>query len=366
MKMISRIVIAAGGTGGHIFPAIAVADELKKENNNIDIRFIGAKGKIEEELIPKRGYKLKTIEVRGFRRSISFDNMNVILKLRKAIKESKKFLIEYKPEIVLGTGGFVSGPVLWASQKMGIPTVIIEGNYYPGITVRLLSKRIDKVILNFEATKNYLKRQDNVEIISYPVRENLKRYPRTEACEYFKLTPNKKVLFILGGSQGANSINKVMMDNYDKLISQEIQIIWQTGQRDYEKIVQITKGLSGIKAVRFIDNIDVAFSAADLIVCRSGISTLMELAYFGAAAIFIPYAFATENHQEKNARAIVEAKGAEMILDKDINTQLIDKIVSLIIDDTRLEEMRSKISKFADGDAASKIVQLLYKTAKLM
>ena len=365
MKMISRIIIAAGGTGGHIFPAIAVADELKKINENVDIQFIGAKGKIEEEIIPKRGYKLKTIEVRGFRRSVSLDNLNVILKLRKAIKESKKLLIEFKPEIVLGTGGFVSGPVLWASQKLGIPTVIVEGNSYPGVTVRLLSKRIDKVILNFESSKNYLKRQDNIEIISYPVRENLKRYSKAEACNYFKLVENKKVLFILGGSQGANTINTVILDNYDKLISQEIQIIWQTGQKDYDKIVNMTNGLSGIKAVKFIDNIDMAYSAADLIVCRSGISTVMELAYFGAASIFVPYAFAAENHQEKNARAIVEAKGAEMILDKDINTQLTEKIISLIIDDERLAEMRNKISQFADGNAATIIVELLNKTAKL-
>ncbi len=363
MNKISRIVIAAGGTGGHLFPAVAVADELKKMNADTDIRFIGAAGRIEENVIPKRGYKLKTIEIAGFKRSLSPKNLGSFLKLKKAIKESKKYLEEQNPEIVFGTGGYVSGPALWASSGMGIPSVIQEGNYYPGITVKLLAKKMDKVIINFEGTKKFLKRQDNIEFMSYPVRENLKKYSREEACSFFKLDSKKKVLFVLGGSQGAHSINKVLAESIHQLFKQDIQLIWQTGERDYGNTVNMINGLSGIKVFKFIDDVDYAYSAADLVLCRSGISTVMELAFFGAASLFVPYPFASENHQEKNAAAIVEKNAAEMLLDKDIESDLTDKILNLIHNDVRLSEMRTNILKLADRKAATKIAELLIEIA---
>ncbi len=363
MNKISRIVIAAGGTGGHLFPAVAIADELKKMNADTDILFIGAAGKIEEKVIPNRGYKLKTVQVAGFKRSLSPKNLGSFLKLKKAIKESKKYLKDQNPEIVFGTGGYVSGPALWASSNMGIPSVIQEGNYYPGITVKLLSKKMDKVIVNFEGTKKFLKRQDNIEFMPYPVRENLKKYSKEEACQFFKLDSKKKVLFILGGSQGAHSINKVVKDNIHKLFKQDIQMLWQTGEKDYENIINMINGLSGNKIFKFIDDIDYAYSAADLVLCRSGISTVMELAFFGAASLFVPYPFASENHQEKNASAIVEKNAAEMLLDNDIESRLVDKILSLMNNEIRLSEMRANILKLADRKAATKIAELLIDIA---
>lgn len=358
-------MIAAGGTGGHLFPAIAVADELKKINDEIDILFVGAKGKMEEKVVPKTGYKLRTIEIAGFSRTWSLKNIGVFFKLRRAIKESKKYLEEFAPEIVFGTGGFVSGPVLWAASRLGIPTVVQEGNYYPGLTVKILSSKVDRVIINFEGSKKYFKKLDNVEIMPYPVRENLTKYSKEDSCGYFKLDTNKKILFVLGGSQGASSINKVILKNLDSLVNQNIQVIWQTGQNDYTEIAEKVKKYSGIKPLVFIENIDYAYSAADIILCRSGISTVMELAYFGAAAIFIPFAFASENHQEKNARALVNANAAEIILDSNLESHFIDKVISLIKDENRLSELRTNIMKFADRNAATKIANLLTELSNI-
>jgi UDP-N-acetylglucosamine--N-acetylmuramyl-(pentapeptide) pyrophosphoryl-undecaprenol N-acetylglucosamine transferase len=362
--MIAKAVFAAGGTGGHIFPAIAVADELKKLNKDISIVFIGAKGRIEEKIVPNRGYELKTLEVRGFYRSISPKNLKVILKFLSALKEAKKYLKDFKPDLVYGTGGFVSGPVLMAACRLGYPTAIQEGNYYPGITVKWLSNKVDKVILNFDGSKKFLKRRDNLEIMPYPVRESLKRYSQIEARKFFGLYGNKKTLFAFGGSQGASSINGALLMNLDFLKQNDIQLIWQAGDKEYEKIFNTVKGYDNIKVLEFIDDIDYAYSAADLIICRAGISTVVELAYFGAAVIFVPYAFASENHQEKNARAMVDAGAAEMILDKDIEKSLPGSVTGLINDKDKLDLMRENIKKFADKNAASRIAELLVKLAE--
>jgi len=357
--MINKAVFAAGGTGGHIFPAVAVADELRKINKNAEIVFIGAKGRIEEKIVPNAGYKLKTLEVRGFYRSINPKNVTVFIKFLKALREAKKYLINFKPDIVYGTGGFVSGPVLMAAHRLGIPAVIQEGNYYPGITVKWLSGKADKVILNFDGSKKFLKRQDNIEIMSYPVRENLKHYSKAEACRFFGLNENNKVLFAFGGSQGASSINKALLNNIEQLKKDNVQLIWQSGKKDFENISSAVKTNDNIKALKFIDNIDYAYSAADLIICRSGISTVMELTYFGAAVIFVPYAFASENHQEKNARAMVDNGAAEMILDSDLQNKFYETVNRLLNDTKHLGSMKENIKKFADKDAASKIAKLL-------
>lgn len=363
--MINRIIFAAGGTGGHIFPAIAVADEIKRMNNNAEILFVGAKGRMEENIVPKSGYNLETLSIQGFSRSISPKNIKNLYKLFSSVKTSKRILEKFKPEVVFGTGGFVSGPVLWASSRMKIPTVIEEGNSFPGITVRILSKRADKVIINFEETKKYLKRQDNIEVMSYPVRKNLKRQSKSEALKVFGLDDNKKTLFVFGGSQGAHPINDAVLSMLPDITEKEYQLIWQTGVRDYDNILLRCSKHNNIKVFKFIDNMDTAYSASDLVICRSGISTVMELAYFGASAILVPYPFASENHQEKNARTLVNINAAEILLDSELNTSLKNKIFSLLSDGTRMQEMKKNISKIADADAAHKIAVLLEETAKL-
>jgi len=364
MKMINRIVFAAGGTGGHIYPAIAVADELVRVNENVKIKFIGAKGKIEEKIIPQRGYELSTIDIRGFKRSLSFKNIGAAIKLFKALGESKKILKRFKPDIVFGTGGYVSGPVLKSAAKLKIKTVVQEGNYYPGVTVKLLSGSADKVILNFEGTKKFLKRQDNIEVLHYPVRQNLKRIPKNEALEIYGLDANKRTLFVFGGSQGASSINKALLKCIKNLLTGELQIIWQTGEKDFESISKLIDDHSSVKLFKYIDNIDSAYSVADLILCRSGISTIMELAAFGLASVLVPYPAAAENHQEKNAQALVDKNASEMIIDSELNEKLESAVSRLIYDEKSLELMRKNIKQFEDKNAASKIVQLLLNVAR--
>lgn len=360
--MINRILFAAGGTGGHIYPAIAVADELRKLNEKIEIRFVGAKGRIEEKIVPKCGYELSTIEVAGFKRKISLKNVSTAFKVLKALKEAKQILKDFKPELVFGTGGFVSGPVLRSASKLSIPSVIQEGNYYPGVTVKLLSKSADKVILNFEGSKKFFKRQDNIEIMSYPVRENLKRYSREEAAKFFGLNPSGKTLFVFGGSQGANSINYALLKCYSSLVNQGLQIIWQTGESDFEKVSQAVS--DKVKVYKYIDNIDLAYSACDLVLCRAGVSTIMELASFGLPAVFVPYPLASENHQEKNARALVEKNAAEMILDKELETKLEKTVFNVINDNGKLSSISENVKSFADTKAASKIAQMLVNMVK--
>lgn len=357
--MINRIIFAAGGTGGHIYPAIAIADELVKLNNNIEIRFIGAKGRIEEKIIPANGYKLETIEIAGFRRSLNLKNISAAFKIFKALKDSKKILKDFAPELVYGTGGFVSGPVLKAAQSFGLPNVIEEGNFYPGVTVKLVSSKADKVILNFEGTKKFLKRTDNTVVMSYPVRENMKLHDRAEAAKYFGLDENKKILFVFGGSQGARSINSALLKCFKNITGLGTQIIWQTGESDFEMVTSAVSSNNRVKALKYIDKIDFAYSCCDLIVCRSGISTIMELAGFGLPAIFVPYPQASENHQEKNARAVADKNAAEILLDKDLNQELEATVLNLLNDENRLNYMGINIGKMADKKAASKIAAML-------
>jgi len=359
--MIDRILFAAGGTGGHIYPAIAVADELKKINGKIKIKFIGAKGRIEEKIVPKNGYELSTIEISGFKRSLSVKNIGSAFKLFKAMRDSKEILKSFKPELVFGTGGYVSGPVLRTAAKLGIKTVVQEGNYYPGVTVKLLSPTSDKVIVNFEGTKQYLKRQDNVEIMSYPVRQNMQRIAKKEALKLYGLNDDRRTLFVFGGSQGAGSINTALLKCMNNLLSSNIQIIWQTGENDFGTVSKTNGSNRYVKLFKYIDNIDTAYSASDLIVCRAGISTIMELASFGAAAVFVPFPMAAENHQEKNARALSDKNAALIILDSELNEKLEAAICLLINDEPALEKMRNNIKQFSDSNAASKIVNLLLK-----
>jgi UDP-N-acetylglucosamine--N-acetylmuramyl-(pentapeptide) pyrophosphoryl-undecaprenol N-acetylglucosamine transferase len=357
--MISRIVFAAGGTGGHIFPAIAVADEIKKMNNAAEIQFIGAKGKMEENIIPKYGYELFTLNIRGFYRSISPKNINVIIKLIRSTGKVKEFLKKFNPQLVFGTGGYVSGPVVRAAYKLGIPAVLYEGNYYPGLTVKALASKAKRVIVNFENSKQYFKLQDNLDVMPYPVRGNLKKYTREEANEFFGLKNDRKTLFAFGGSQGASSINNALLNCAEELISSNIQILWQTGWKEYSTIAEKTGSIHDIKLFKFIENMDYAYSAADLVVCRSGISTMMEAAYFGSAVAFIPYAHASDNHQEKNAKAMVDAEAAEMILDNELDYKFESEILDLMNDNIRLASMKKRITRFADKDAASKIASSL-------
>jgi UDP-N-acetylglucosamine--N-acetylmuramyl-(pentapeptide) pyrophosphoryl-undecaprenol N-acetylglucosamine transferase len=351
-----KYLLAGGGTGGHVFPAIAIADEIKKIDGKAEILFIGAKGRIEEKLIPMNNYKLETINITGFDRKNIRSNLSLPLKAFIAMKDCRRIIKNFNPDVVIGTGGFVCGPVIFMANRMRYPTLIQEGNSFPGKTIKFLSGRVNKVIVNFEETKKYLKRTDNVERIAHPVRSSFIKIEKIPAMEYFNLRNENKTIFIFGGSQGARGINNAVIEMAEKFYDRNYNLIWQTGKNDFEKIKdRFSKFQDRIKVFEFIEKMDYAYSACDLVICRSGITSIMEIAFMNVASILIPFPHSAENHQEKNARSLEKEEAAEVILENDLSEKLFEKINALINNEEKLLRMKAQVSRISDSDAARKI-----------
>ncbi|MBS1514172.1 MAG: undecaprenyldiphospho-muramoylpentapeptide beta-N-acetylglucosaminyltransferase [Bacteroidetes bacterium] len=361
-----KVIFAAGGTGGHIFPAIAIADEIKKKIADTEILFIGAKGRIEEKIVPQNNYNIKLIEIAGFNREKFWLNATLPMKVIGSVLKSKKIIKEFKPNVVVGTGGFVCGPVVYAANKLNVPVLLQEGNSYPGRTIQFHSKKAEKVILTFEESNKYVKRQDNVMNIAHPIRTSLKLIDKKEALKSFNLPIENKTIFIFGASQGARGINIALDKIALKLYEKNINLIWQTGVPDFkhysEKYAQYS---DKIKILDFIQSIAYAFSAADLVICRSGITSIMEIAYLELPAILIPLPTSAENHQEMNARSMMNKKAAVMLLQKDLDDEMYSTIEKYLYNEELLSELRTNVSKFSDINAASKIADEVIKLAKL-
>jgi len=357
-------VFAAGGTGGHIFPAIAIADEIKKRFNDAQILFIGAKGRIEEKIVPQNNYDIKLIEIAGFNREKFLMNVSLPMKVIGSVLKSRRILKEFKPDVVVGTGGFVCGPVIYAANKLRIPVLLQEGNSYPGKTIQFHSKKADKVILTFEESNKYVKRKDNVMNIAHPIRTSLKLIDKKETLKSFNLPVENKTIFIFGASQGARGINIALDKIAPKLYNENINLIWQTGVPDFKHYSDKYKNYSDkIKILDFIEKIAYAFSAADLVICRSGITSIMEIAYLELPAILIPLPTSAENHQEMNARSMMNKKAAVMLLQKDLDNELYDTIKKYLHNESLLNELRENVSRFSDIEAASKIAEEVIKLA---
>ncbi|MCS7228656.1 MAG: undecaprenyldiphospho-muramoylpentapeptide beta-N-acetylglucosaminyltransferase [Candidatus Kryptonium sp.] len=359
-----KVLFAGGGTGGHIFPGIAIADALRKIEPNCDIVFIGTKGKIESRVVPKAGYKFKSIWISGFRRSFDLKNLLFPLKLVVSLVQSFLIIKKFKPDVVVGTGGYVSGPPVFIASLLGIPTLIQEQNSFPGITTRLLSRMVDEVHISFDITRKYLKRKDNVFLSGNPVRSSLKIYSKIEALKFFGFNENKKTIFVFGGSTGARSINEAMLGIIDELVGRNIQVIWQTGEFDFEKVKDKCKHKTEVRIFKFIDEINYAYSACDLAICRAGATTISEITYFGVPSILVPYPFATVNHQYENAKFLAENEACEILLDSELKSKLKEKIFKLIYDDEKLRLMREKLKSLANPEAGEIIAKSILKLAK--
>jgi len=361
MSNSTRIIITGGGTGGHVYPGIAIAKELKKQLPEAEITFVGVRNRIESQIVPREGYPLKTIHIRYFSRKLGIKTVTFFFSLFIGLMQSLKFLLRYRPQIVIGTGGFVSGPVVFAATLLKIPTLIQEQNSYPGITTRLLAPRVNRIHLAFEEAIKYLtkvKDKTKFRITGNPVRLDTKPINQAEARQIFNLDKNKPTLLLFGGSQGASALNKMLLKTLP-ILSSEIQIIWQTGEADFGTMQPASQKFPHQIYIRpFIYNMGDAYSAADLALCRSGAITIAELVQMNVPSILVPYPYAAESHQEKNARVLVDGHAADMILEPNLNPELLKKrIEELIFNESLLSDMRKNLKKFHHENVAAKIAR---------
>jgi UDP-N-acetylglucosamine--N-acetylmuramyl-(pentapeptide) pyrophosphoryl-undecaprenol N-acetylglucosamine transferase len=354
-----KVMLAGGGTGGHLFPALAIADELKRRQEDVEIVFVGTKRGLESKLVPERGYRIRFLEVRGFRRRLDWRNLFFFYYLAKSLRQARAVLEEEKPSIVVGTGGYASGPPLRVARKMKISILIQEQNSYPGVTTRWLSHQADKVFLAYEESKKYFKRQDNLVVVGNPVRIDFARIEKSMAKRTLRAEEKEKVVLILGGSQGSRAINQTILDNLSQLKGQDwLQIIWQTGTKDFERVNSILQDKKlPITAIPFIQDIATAYAACDLVVSRAGALTLSEITLVGKPAILIPYPFAAADHQRKNAEVLVKENAAEMILEKNLSqANLVQRVLNLVQDESKLKAMSARSRKLGRPEALDKIV----------
>ena len=355
-----KILIAAGGTGGHVFPAIAIADEIKKLRSNAELLFVGTKGKIESRVVPQRGYVMACIWISGFHRSVRIENLLFPIKVFVSLVQSFFLMKKFQPGIVIGTGGYVCGPVLYVASMLGIPTAVHESNSFPGITTRMLSTRATRIFTAFDATARWLKRKDNIELSGTPTRDVLGTVSREDGIKFFNLDPSKKTAFVFGGSLGAASINEAVKYLVHDVSDFNIQWIWQTGKTD--AVLAMTT-MKNCWVNTFIDKIEYAYAAADLVVCRAGATTLAELTRLGKASILIPYPYAAADHQTFNAQTLVNAGAAMMIADRDVKMKLKDVLNSILNDDKKRQQMNEASLALGKPNAGREIAQRILELA---
>ncbi len=365
-KNIPAYILAGAGTGGHLYPAIAIGEKILHLEPDSKIYFIGTKKGLETRVVPAAGHSLLLISVRGFSRKNLLANVIVLARLLVSLVQCVRILNKIKPAAVIGSGGYVSGPMLFMAVLLGYPTLIQEQNIYPGITTRWLSKWVDRVHISFKESAGYFKRQDNLFLTGNPVRSFHNCGDKPAARAVFGLQRNKLTMLVFGGSQGALAVNKAVVSCLINIMQQtELQIIWGTGKTAYPMVKDaITSWKERIYAAEYINNMEMAYTACDFAVCRSGAITLAELAVCGIPAILIPYPWAAAGHQEKNARAFVKIGAAEMILETGINADILtDRITELYRNQQKRNSMHLAALGAAFPDATEKIIQSVFKIA---
>jgi len=355
-----RFIISGGGTGGHIYPAVAIANELKTRFPEAEFLFVGAKDKMEMQKVPQAGYAIKGLWISGIQRKLTLDNAMFPFKLLSSMWNSFRIIKSFKPDVVIGTGGFASGAVLKVASMLKIPTVIQEQNSYPGITNKLLAKKANKICVAYENLERFFPK-DKMILTGNPVRQDLiNEASKSEAISYFKLDANKKTLLVLGGSLGARRINQLIEKELDFLLSQNIQIIWQCGKlylNDYSKYNE----KENVQVVAFIDRMDLVYAAADVVISRSGASSVSELCIVGKPTIFIPSPNVAEDHQTKNAKAISDKNGAILIRESELEAQFETVFSDLISSENKQAELIQNIKKLAKPNATKDIVEEIVK-----
>ncbi len=357
-----RIIIAGGGTGGHIFPAIAIAAELEKQNEEIKILFVGAKGKMEMEKIPEAGYEIIGLTIAGYNRSSLIRNISLPLKLVQSFFQVTGILKNFKPDAILGVGGYSSFPVLRVAQARKIPTFIHESNSLPGKSNIILGKRATKIFVASEGMGKYFP-ENKIVITGNPVRNIfLEKISKQEALKFFGLKPGLKTVLVIGGSLGARSINETIEKNIDVFKKNNLQLIWQTGKLFAGQAAKAEEEQNNIWTNAFIGKMEYAYAAADIVVSRAGAMSVAEIAVTGKATIFVPYPFAAEDHQAANALALVKKHAAIMVRDADVKLHLVDTVLKLIKDEKKIKEMEINISAMGNTNADATIANEILKT----
>lgn len=354
-----KILVSGGGTGGHIFPALSIANEIKLRYPESEILFIGANNRMEMEKVPAAGYKIIGLPVSGFDRKHLLKNVSVAIKLFKSMRRARKILKEFQPAIAIGVGGYVSGPVLKEAQKLGIPTLIQEQNSYAGVTNKLLAQKANAICVAYEGMEKFFP-AEKITITGNPVRKNLTECKLTpqEARAKFGLNPEKPTILVVGGSLGARTVNNSIAEKLDKIGASDVQVIWQTGKL-YDTDCKARLEASGVKNVlqmAFVANMDEAYRAADVVVSRAGASSISELQLLGKASILVPSPNVAEDHQTKNAMALVNKNAAIMVKDIDSVETLVPTMLELITDSDKIATLSQNIKKMALRDADKVIV----------
>lgn len=355
-----RFIISGGGTGGHIFPAIAIADALKKRHPEAEILFIGAKGRMEMERVPKAGYPIEGLWISGFNKDLSA--LALPFKIISSLLKARKILKKFQPDAVIGVGGFASGPTLKAANWLGIPTIIQEQNSYPGKTNRNVGKQAKAICVAYEGLDKWFDKE-KIHLTGNPLRGNINgQCDRKEAAANFQFDPEKPIVLLVGGSQGALGINQGISAQLALFKDNDTQLLWQTGKYYYEQAMREVKEQqleARVKPIVFIDRMDLAYSMADVVISRAGAISISELALVRKPVVFVPLPTAAEDHQTKNAQQLVNANAAMMVRNDETTSKLLPMVFSLLNDPERQETMKTNIAKFAKPKAAEEIVEVI-------
>jgi UDP-N-acetylglucosamine--N-acetylmuramyl-(pentapeptide) pyrophosphoryl-undecaprenol N-acetylglucosamine transferase len=364
-----KFILSGGGTGGHIYPAIAIANELKMRFPDAEFLFVGASNKMEMQKVPQSGYKIEGLWIAGFQRKLTLKNAMFPFKLISSLWKSRKIIKSFKPDIVIGTGGFASGPLLQMANSLNIPTVIQEQNSFPGITNKLLSKKANSICVAYENLERFFPKKKMI-LTGNPIRQDLISISdkRNEALNYFKLDPNKKTLLVLGGSLGSRRINQLIEKEISFFESKNLQVIWQCGKLYFDEYKKFnsnkeltTQNSQPLTVLAFIDRMDLIYAASDFVISRAGASSVSELCLVGKPVVFIPSPNVAEDHQTKNAKAIVDKNGAILIKENELEEKFETIFSDLISNENLQKQLSTNIKQLAKPNATKDIVEEIIK-----
>jgi UDP-N-acetylglucosamine--N-acetylmuramyl-(pentapeptide) pyrophosphoryl-undecaprenol N-acetylglucosamine transferase len=358
MKEHIKVIISGGGTGGHIYPAVAIAQEIQLQYPNADILFVGAKDKMEMEKVPKAGYKIEGLWISGLQRKVTISNLLFPIKLISSIITSHKIINTFKPDIAIGVGGFASGPLLYAAAQRKIPTMIHEQNSYAGITNKWLSKKANKICVAYDGMEKFFE-QNKIVKTGNPIRTDILDLSnkKEKGYQHFNFDKDKKTILIIGGSLGARTINNSIKKDIHKIDQNQIQVLWQTGKNYFEELKSLNS--EAIKVTDFIYEMDLAYSIADVVISRAGASSISEIAVAKKPAILVPSPNVSEDHQTKNALALVNKQAAILVKDSDSEEQLVDRVLELINNESLQNNLIKNLEPFAIRDSRKRILEVV-------